>query len=47
MEGHLGMRQRLEDISYIDFWAACDTYVKTRKAKVDKLLHELKNPITR
>jgi hypothetical protein len=46
MEGHSARGQRLENISYVNFWAACDTYMKIWKVKVNKLLHKPKNTVT-
>jgi hypothetical protein len=47
VERHSARGQRLEDISYVNFWATCDTYMKVWYMKVDKLLHKLKDPFAR
>src|SRR5229473_5630727 len=43
MERYPARGQRLEDISYVDFWPTCDTYMNIWYMKVDELLHKLKN----
>jgi hypothetical protein len=47
MKGDLARGQRFEDVSYIDFGAAGDTYMKSRKGKVDKFFQKLKNCFAR
>jgi len=47
MERHPARGQRLKDISYVNFWATCDTYMKVWYMKVDELIHKLKNPFAR
>jgi hypothetical protein len=47
VEGHLTRGQRLENVSYVNLWAACDTYMKFRKAKINQLLHKLKDMVAR
>jgi hypothetical protein len=43
MERHPVRGQRLEDISYLNVWATCDTYMKVWYMKVHELLHKLKD----
>jgi hypothetical protein len=43
MKGHPERGKRHNGIPYIDFRAACNAYVKVWKAKIDKLLQELKD----
>jgi hypothetical protein len=47
MERHPARGQRLKDISYVNFWATCDTYMEVGYMTVDELLHKLKNPFAR
>jgi hypothetical protein len=47
VERHPAGSQRLEDISYVNFWATCDAYMKVRYVKVHELLHKLKDPFAR
>jgi hypothetical protein len=47
VEGYSARGKRIEDISYVNFWAACHTYMEMRDMKVDELLHKLKNLVTR
>jgi len=47
LERHLAGGQRLEDISYVNLWATCDTYMKVWYMKVDELLQKLKNTLAR
>jgi hypothetical protein len=47
VERHLARSQGLKDVSYVNFWATCDTYMKVWYMKVDELLHKLKDPFAR
>jgi hypothetical protein len=47
MKGHSARSQRLDDISYVDFRATCDTYMKIWQMKVSELLHKLKDLVAR
>jgi hypothetical protein len=47
MEGHAEGVQRLEDIFYVEIWAACDAYMKVWKAKLNEVLDKLKDAFTR
>src|SRR5882757_7352317 len=47
MKGHPERGKRHNGIPYIDFRAACNAYVKVWKAKIDKLLQELKDAFAR
>jgi hypothetical protein len=47
VERHSAGGQRLEDISYVNFWATCDTDMKVWYMKVYELLYKLKNPLAR
>jgi len=47
VEGHSTRGQTLEDISYVNFRTACDTYMKIWNMKVNQLLHEPKNFVAR
>jgi hypothetical protein len=47
VERHSAGSQRLEDISYVNFGATCDTYMEVWYMKVDKLFHKLENPFAR
>src|SRR5229473_4285547 len=47
VEGHFERGQRLEDISYVEFWSTSDTYTKGWNLKVDQLLHKSKNTVAR
>ena len=40
VEGHLVRGQRLEDISYVEFWATSDTYMKIWYVKAVELLSQ-------
>jgi hypothetical protein len=43
MERYSARGQRFKDISYVEFWSACDTYMKIGKGKVDEILQKLKH----
>jgi len=47
MERYPARGQRLKDISYVNFWATCYTYMKVWYTTVDELLHKLKNSFAR
>jgi hypothetical protein len=47
VEGHSARGQTFKDVSYVDFGAACNTYVKFREIKVNELLQKLKNLVAR
>jgi hypothetical protein len=47
VEGYSAIGERVEDISYVNFWAACHTYMEMQDVKVDELLHKLENLVTR
>jgi hypothetical protein len=47
VEAHSTRGHRLEDISYVELWAACDTYMKIRNAELNELLDKLESPIAR
>jgi hypothetical protein len=47
MEGHPARGQGFNNISYIDFGAAGDTYTKIWKGKVDKVFQKLKHRFAR
>jgi hypothetical protein len=47
MEGHLARDQRLKEISYIEFWATCDTNTKVWNLKLREFLQQLKYPTAR
>ena len=47
MKGHSKRRQRLENVSDIDFRATCNTNTKIRERKIDKLLDETQDQVPR
>ena len=47
MKGHLARGQRPKEISYIKFWATCDTNTKVWNLKAGEFLQQLKYPIPR
>src|SRR5882762_4031137 len=47
VEGHLARGQRPQGISYIEFWATCDTNTKVWNLKVNEFLQQPKYPIAR
>src|SRR5258708_18642903 len=47
MEGHSAGGQSLENISYVDLWATCHTYMNIWYMKFDELVHGLKNSFAR
>jgi hypothetical protein len=47
VERHTTGGQRLEDISYVNFWATFDTKMKVWYMMIDELLHKLKNTFAR
>jgi hypothetical protein len=47
VKGHSAGGQRLEDVSYVNFWATGDTYTKVWYMKVDELIHKLKDSFAR
>jgi hypothetical protein len=47
VDGHSAKGQRLEDISYVEFRATSDTYMKVWNVKLDELLHKPKNTVAR
>jgi len=47
MERHPARGHELKDISYVNFWATCDTYMKVWYMKVDEILQKLKDAFAR
>jgi hypothetical protein len=47
MEGHSARGQRLKEISYVEFWATCDTNTKAWNLKVSEFPQQLKYSIPR
>jgi hypothetical protein len=47
MEGDSAGGQRLKEISYVEFWATCDTNTKVWNLKASEFLQQLKYPIPR
>jgi hypothetical protein len=47
MKGHRAGCERIEDVSNVDLWTACDTDMKIWKVKFDKLLQKLKDTLSR
>jgi hypothetical protein len=47
VKAHAERGETPNEIFQVNFWAACDTYMKIREAKLDKLYYKLKNLFTR
>jgi len=47
MKGHRAGCKRIEDVSYVNLWATCDTDMKIWEVKLDKLLHKQEDALAR
>jgi hypothetical protein len=47
MEADSAGGQRLKEISYVEFWATCDTNTKVWNPKASEFLQQPKDPIPR